>query len=141
MPTRQLRRTDLNGRTRYLDAVFEEWKVAIEIDGAHHLDVGRMWDDADRQNALEVDGYTVLRFPALSCATAPSSSPPASGPLSWPGMARLIDDRVDVDPAGGVDINTNAEPRRGWRCGLGGGWRARGRRRGWWVGPLRTGYG
>lgn len=64
VPTRQVRRTDRTGRTRYLDALFEEWKVAIEIDGAHHLNVRQMWDDAIRQNALELAGFVVLRYPA-----------------------------------------------------------------------------
>lgn len=64
VPTRQVKRTDRAGRTRYLDALFEPWKVAIEIDGAHHLNVHQMWDDAIRQNSLELAGYVVLRYPA-----------------------------------------------------------------------------
>ena len=64
VPSRQVRRADRNGATRYLDALFEPWKVAVEIDGVHHLDVGQMWDDAVRQNALELAGYLVLRYPA-----------------------------------------------------------------------------
>jgi very-short-patch-repair endonuclease len=64
VPTRQVQRTDRAGRTRYLDALFEPWKVAIEIDGAHHLNVHQMWDDAIRQNSLELAGYVVLRYPA-----------------------------------------------------------------------------
>jgi very-short-patch-repair endonuclease len=64
VPSRQSPRRDRLGRQRYLDAVFEPYKLAIEIDGAHHLDVTRMWDDAVRANALELDGYVVLRYPA-----------------------------------------------------------------------------
>jgi hypothetical protein len=63
-PTRQMRRLDRGGRARYLDASFDDWKVAIEVDGAHHVSVGQMWDDAERSNALEIDGYLVLRYPA-----------------------------------------------------------------------------
>jgi hypothetical protein len=64
LPSRQVRRTDRGGRTRFLDALFDEWKVAVEIDGVHHLDAGQMWDDAERQNSLQLDGYVVLRYPA-----------------------------------------------------------------------------
>jgi very-short-patch-repair endonuclease len=71
-PSRQVRRKDRQGRTRYLDALFEEYKVAMEIDGVHHLDVDQMWDDAERQNALSLDGYTVLRFPASMVRNEPA---------------------------------------------------------------------
>lgn len=66
LPTRQARRHDRDGRVRYLDAFFEEWKVAIEVDGAHHLNVTQMWDDSVKANALELQGYTVLRYPAFA---------------------------------------------------------------------------
>ena len=65
LPTRQFQRRDSLGRRRYLDAVFEEWMVAIEVDGAQHRWVGQMWDDASRQNDLELAGYTVLRYPVF----------------------------------------------------------------------------
>jgi very-short-patch-repair endonuclease len=63
-PTRQVARLDRQGRRRYLDAVFEPWAVVVEIDGVHHLDVAQAWDDAIRANALELDGFLVLRYPA-----------------------------------------------------------------------------
>ncbi len=72
-PSRQVRRKDRRGRTRYLDALFEDYKVAVEIDGVHHLDVNQMWDDAERQNALSLDGYAVLRFPASMVRNEPES--------------------------------------------------------------------
>jgi very-short-patch-repair endonuclease len=65
-PSRQVQRRDGRGRTRYLDAAFEPWRVALEIDGAHHLNVAQMWDDAVKSNALELDGYVVLRYPAFA---------------------------------------------------------------------------
>jgi hypothetical protein len=43
---------------------FDPWRVAVEIDGVHHLEAGQSWDDAQRQNALVLDGYVVLRCPA-----------------------------------------------------------------------------
>jgi very-short-patch-repair endonuclease len=71
-PTRQSRRVDRQGRRRYLDALFEPWKLVVEIDGAHHLDVAQMWDDAARANSLELDGYRVLRYPAHVIRTEPA---------------------------------------------------------------------
>ncbi|MBX6748303.1 MAG: DUF559 domain-containing protein [Micromonosporaceae bacterium] len=62
-PTRQLQFRDRTGRLRYLDAVFDPWKVAVEIDGAHHDEVGQRWDDCDRDNALVLATYTILRYP------------------------------------------------------------------------------
>jgi hypothetical protein len=64
VPARQVAVRDRRGRRRYLDAVFEPWGVVVEVDGIHHLDVARQWDDARRSNALELDGYLVLRYPA-----------------------------------------------------------------------------
>jgi very-short-patch-repair endonuclease len=63
LPTRQLRFRDLAGRLRFLDAVFDPWKVAVEVDGAHHDDVGQRWDDYERDNALILATYTILRYP------------------------------------------------------------------------------
>ena len=66
LPSRQVRRRDGQGRLRFIDAVFEEWKVAVEIDGAHHLHVAQMWEDSMKANALELAGYVVLRYPAFA---------------------------------------------------------------------------
>ncbi len=63
-PDRQVRFRDSGGRVRYLDAVFDRWRVAVEVDGAHHDDVPYRWDDIERQNDLILAGYRVLRFPS-----------------------------------------------------------------------------
>lgn len=63
-PTRQVARRDESGRRRYIDVAWDQWKVAVEIDGAQHMDPLRQWDDMDKSNELEIDGYRVLRFPA-----------------------------------------------------------------------------
>ncbi len=65
VPSRQVERRDRSGRRRYLDLYFDDWKVVVEIDGAHHMNVGQMWDDARRQNDLELAGYVVLRYPVF----------------------------------------------------------------------------
>jgi very-short-patch-repair endonuclease len=71
-PTRQGLRVDRAGRRRYVDALFERWRLVVEIDGAHHLDVAQMWDDAARANSLELEGYRVLRYPAHAIRTEPA---------------------------------------------------------------------
>ncbi len=70
-PTRQLRRRDATGRIRFLDACFDDWKLVVEIDGAHHANVGQMWDDDVRQNDLQLAGYVVLRYPVFMVRTQP----------------------------------------------------------------------
>jgi hypothetical protein len=45
VPTRQVSRLDRQGRRRFVDAVFDPWHIAVEIDRAHHLEVAQMWDD------------------------------------------------------------------------------------------------
>ena len=64
LPTRQVRFRDLSGRLRFLDAVFDPWKVAVEIDGAHHDEHRQRWDDAERDNALILATYQILRYPS-----------------------------------------------------------------------------
>jgi Protein of unknown function (DUF559) len=64
-PTRQTVRYDSRGRRRWLDALWEDAGVIVEIDGIHHMDVTQWWDDMDRENAMKLDGYLVLRFTAF----------------------------------------------------------------------------
>ncbi|HLI41975.1 MAG TPA: DUF559 domain-containing protein [Streptosporangiaceae bacterium] len=63
-PSRQTARRDRHGRRRWIDVCWDGWKVLAEIDGAQHMDALQYWDDMDRANDLEIDGYRVLRFPA-----------------------------------------------------------------------------
>jgi len=62
-PSRQAGRKDEHGRQRWIDVVWEDWKVIVEIDGGQHREALRYWDDMDRANDLTIDGYQVLRFP------------------------------------------------------------------------------
>jgi Protein of unknown function (DUF559) len=61
-PTRQVARYDSLGRRRWLDAMWEDARIIVEIDGIHHVDADQWWDDMDRENAMKLDGYLVLRF-------------------------------------------------------------------------------
>jgi very-short-patch-repair endonuclease len=63
-PTRQVARRDSRGRQRWIDVMWDEWKVVVEIDGAQHDEPLQRWDDMARDNDLNIDGYRTLRFPA-----------------------------------------------------------------------------
>ena len=64
-PSRQQGRRDQRGRRRWIDAAWDDCKVAVEIDGAHHTeDPFQRWDDMERDIDLTLDGYRTLRFPA-----------------------------------------------------------------------------
>jgi hypothetical protein len=68
LPTRQAVRVDATGRRRYLDV---EWRlpdgrvVAVEVDGALHLNARQWVDDQLRQNEVVLGGTVVLRFPSV----------------------------------------------------------------------------
>jgi hypothetical protein len=62
-PSRQAGRKDSDGRQRWIDVIWEQWKVIVEVDGAQHLEPLQYWDDMARDDDLQLDGYTVLRFP------------------------------------------------------------------------------
>lgn len=71
-PDLQERRRDASGRVRYLDAYWRLWRLHVEVDGAHHLDV-RHWEaDMRRQNDVWISGDRVLRFSAWQVRHAPA---------------------------------------------------------------------
>lgn len=63
-PDLQHRRRDATGRLRYLDAYWRRWRLHVEVDGAHHLDVRHWAADMQRQNDIWISGDRILRFPA-----------------------------------------------------------------------------
>lgn len=63
-PSRQAGKRDSRGRRRWIDVVWEEQKVIVEIDGAQHIEPLEQWDDMERDNDFNAEGYRVLRFPA-----------------------------------------------------------------------------
>jgi very-short-patch-repair endonuclease len=72
-PTRQVVRRDASGRRRYLDALFRQWRVHVEVDGGQHLEVRQAWADMRRQNDLWITGERVLRFPSWAIRSDPAS--------------------------------------------------------------------
>ncbi|MFI6781089.1 endonuclease domain-containing protein [Micromonospora sp. NPDC050276] len=63
-PDLQKHRVDAAGRNRWLDAYWREWRLQVEIDGAHHMDVRQWAADMRRQNDVWTSGDRILRFPA-----------------------------------------------------------------------------
>lgn len=63
-PSRQVGRRDSRGRQRWIDVVWEKQKVIVEIDGSQHREPLEQWDDMERDNDFNAEGYRVLRFPA-----------------------------------------------------------------------------
>lgn len=70
-PTRQAIRKARDGRF-YLDVIWEEWGVAVEIDGIQHSWAGNVVADALRHNAVTLGSALVLRLPLLGLRVAPA---------------------------------------------------------------------
>ncbi|MEV0330620.1 hypothetical protein AB0H63_29815 [Micromonospora echinospora] len=71
-PDLQRRRTDAAGRTRWLDAYWPAYRLHVEIDGAHHMDVRQWAADMRRQNDVWTAGDRILRFPAWLIRARPA---------------------------------------------------------------------
>ena len=90
-PRRQARRRHGSG-TRYLDNLYEEYGLGIELDGtAAHPDEGR-WRDTRRDNVNQVQGVRTLRYgwpdvTAHRCRTAAEIAEVLHG-LGWTGTLR-----------------------------------------------------
>ncbi len=69
-PSRQVVRRLRDGRF-VVDLVWEEWGVAVEVDGVQHSWAEQVVPDALRQNSLTLDGLLVLRLPLLGLRVAP----------------------------------------------------------------------
>ncbi len=69
-PTRQ-RVVRRPGGRYYLDVEWEQWGVAVEIDGAAHRDAETWVEDAWRQNEVVITGRVVLRFPQVTIRVDP----------------------------------------------------------------------
>ncbi|MDO3702283.1 DUF559 domain-containing protein [Micromonospora sp. C28SCA-DRY-2] len=70
-PETQVRRRDADGRVRYLDAYWRRWRLHVEVDGAHHMDVRHWAADLRRQNKVWIEGDRILRFTAIDVRHRP----------------------------------------------------------------------
>lgn len=68
-PSRQVLRRGRNG-TYYLDVIWDEWHVVVEIDGIHHEWAQNVVSDALRHNDVTLQHATVLRLPLLGLRIA-----------------------------------------------------------------------
>jgi very-short-patch-repair endonuclease len=69
-PSRQAVRRGRNG-AYFLDVLWEEWQVVVEVDGIHHLWAQNVVSDALRHNDVTLQHATVLRLPLLGFRVAP----------------------------------------------------------------------
>ncbi|QIM21292.1 hypothetical protein G7075_09360 [Phycicoccus sp. HDW14] len=70
-PDRQVVRRAPGGRL-YLDAVWDDVGLVVEVDGAHHLLALAPVDDALRANEVVIGGERVLRLPVLALRLDPA---------------------------------------------------------------------
>ena len=71
-PSRQVVRRGRNGRV-YLDVYWDDFRLAIEIEGIHHDAPENVIDDSLRQNDLTIGRDVVLRIPVLGLRTCPDA--------------------------------------------------------------------
>ncbi|TCB99282.1 hypothetical protein E0H26_06775 [Micromonospora zingiberis] len=71
-PQAQQRRRDTDGRMRYLDAYWPRWRLHVEVDGGHHMDVRHWAADLRRQNRIWIEGDRILRFTAFDVRHRPT---------------------------------------------------------------------
>ncbi|MCW2757598.1 MAG: hypothetical protein JWO46_1344 [Nocardioidaceae bacterium] len=69
-PGKQVVRRAAGGRF-FLDFRWEEWRVVVEVDGVQHVWAEQLVGDAQRHNAIALEGDTVLRVPLLGLRVAP----------------------------------------------------------------------
>jgi len=71
-PTHQALRVRPSGRC-YLDAEWPEYRLAAEIQGVHHFEVGKREEDLDRQNDLVIEGESLLQFTSFAVRHRPAA--------------------------------------------------------------------
>ena len=69
-PSRQVLRRD-GAKHYFLDVFWDDLGLVVEIDGIQHSWAENVVGDALRQNAVSLQGLTVLRLPLLGMRTAP----------------------------------------------------------------------
>lgn len=74
---------------RYLDNLYEEYQVCVELDGTAAHPADEQWRDRRRDNANAVNGITTLRFGFLDVSSHPCETAAAVAALlrrnGWPG--------------------------------------------------------
>ena len=87
-PSRQAGRRDEHGRQRWIDVVWEDWKVIVEIDGAQHVEARQYWDDmsGERSHDRRLPGPPVPRMAgAPGARVRRPQDPPCLGQAGYAG--------------------------------------------------------
>lgn len=63
---------DASGRLRFLDAYWRTWRLHVEVDGAHHMEVSHWHAGMRRQNEVWMAGDRLLRFSSSQVRRRPA---------------------------------------------------------------------
>jgi very-short-patch-repair endonuclease len=89
---RRQAKIDTGGRSRYLDNLYEDYSLCVELDGLQAHPNEQRWQDIRRINAITEIGLTVLRYGWIdvdrrSCQTTVQVAA-VLGRLGWTGIPR-----------------------------------------------------
>ena len=92
----------LAGRRRYLDNLYQDYLLVVELDGAVAHPVAERWRDIHRDNSLQVLGLRTLRYgwsdvTGRRCAVAAQVAD-LLAQRGWPGPVRRCSPRCLVTP-------------------------------------------
>lgn len=85
-------RVGADRRNRYLDNLYRDYRLCVELDGKQAHPDDQRWLEQQRANAITMQGVTMLRYAWIDvdqrpCETAAQVAATLSG-LGWPGSAR-----------------------------------------------------
>lgn len=85
-------RVGADGRNRYLDNFYREYRLCVELDGQQAHPDDQRWLDQQRANAITAKGMTILRYGWIEvdrhpCRTAAQVASTLRG-LGWPGSVK-----------------------------------------------------
>lgn len=85
-------RVGSDGRNRYLDNLYREYRLCVELDGQQAHPDDKRWLDQRRANEITVQGMTILRYGWIEvdrrpCETAAQVAE-MLGSLGWLGSAK-----------------------------------------------------
>lgn len=99
-------RVGVDGRNRFLDNLYRDYSLCVELDGKQAHPDDQRWLDQQRANAITAQGVTMLRYGWIEvdrrpCETAAQIARTLRG-LGWPGPVRACrpDCSVGRSPAG-----------------------------------------
>jgi hypothetical protein len=85
-------RVSRDGRVEYLDNLYDEPGIGVELDGHAYHPVDERWLDIGRDNALAADGIVVLRYGWADVVRRPCKTAAQFGEVAatrgWPALVR-----------------------------------------------------